>query len=255
MNTIASLLGLVTATFVRRPYVFAFLGVSAVAGIRDLGRREAARFAAWTLAVAWTAEFASTRVGIPFGRYYYTEATRHQELYISNVPFFDSVSFVFLAYAAYCLARVTLGRARGFGVVVLGAALMMCLDVVIDPLAVRGERWFLGRIFYYPDGGALFGVPLSNYAGWLVVGALSIGGFMLGRPSVAMGRPTGGAGLYYGVLAFNLAMTWWIGEPTLFALGVGLHLSLGFVLWCWYAVGRARTDALAAYRGSGVRAE
>ncbi len=48
--------------------------------------------------------------------------------------------------------------------------MMMLLDVVIDPLAVRGDRWFLGRVFDYPSGGVYFGVPLSNFAGWLLVG-------------------------------------------------------------------------------------
>jgi hypothetical protein len=49
-----------------------------------------------------------------------------------------------------------------------------------------------------------------------------------------------------GVLACNLAMTWWIGESTLFALGVVLYLSVGVILWCWYAVGRARADGFAS---------
>src|SRR3546814_3647402 len=48
-------------------------------------------------------------------------------------------------------------------------------------LAVRGDRWFLGHIFYYPDGGAYFGVPLTNFAGWMVVGMVSIGGYIYGR--------------------------------------------------------------------------
>ena len=47
----------------------------------------------------------------------------------------------------------------------------MWLDVVIDPLAVRGDRWFLGRIFYYPEPGWYFGVPIANFVGWVVVGA------------------------------------------------------------------------------------
>ena len=63
--------------------------------------------------VAWVAEFASTRVGIPFGLYHYTESTRGQELYIANVPFFDSLSFVFLAYAAFCVARLVVGAEPG----------------------------------------------------------------------------------------------------------------------------------------------
>jgi len=48
--------------------------------------------------------------------------------------------------------------------------LMMALDVVIDPLAVRGDRWFLGQVFTYAEPGIYFGVPCSNFAGWVIVG-------------------------------------------------------------------------------------
>ena len=146
-------------TLTLRPYVFAFMAAFVVLALHDLGRRRTVAFTASTLGVAWTAEFVSTRVGFPFGLYYYTGVTRSRELYLSNVPVFDPVSFVFLAYASYCLARLMLGRARGLPVVAASAVFMMLLDVLIDPLAVRGDRWFLGRVLYYPDGGVLFGCP------------------------------------------------------------------------------------------------
>ena len=137
--------------------------------------------------MAFVAEYASTRVGVPFGLYHYTELTRGVELYLSNVPFFDSLSFPFLAYASFCLARRTLGTFAGMGVVWLAGVLMMLLDVVIDPLAVRGDRWFLGRVFYYPAGGVYFGVPLSNFAGWVLVGWTIVGGYVLVTPAVDPG--------------------------------------------------------------------
>src|SRR5207249_11874266 len=111
------------------------------------------------------------------------------------------LSFPFLAYAAFCLARAVFltPRAPGFAptrsvpparsvpaaspratltLALLSGALMMLLDVVIDPLSVRGDQWFLGRIFWYPSGGVYFGVLLSNFAGWLFVGALGVGGYL-----------------------------------------------------------------------------
>jgi putative membrane protein len=178
-------------------------------------------------------------VGVPFGLYHYTGETRGQELFIADVPFFDSLSFTFLAYASFCLARVILssrepGRSsarplgRGiFRVALLSGVLMMLLDVVIDPLAVRGDQWFLGRIFWYPNGGPYFGVPLSNFAGWLVVGVAGVGGYLLLGGEGAIGRrPWPGVGLYYGVLVFNLVLTAWIHEWRLLLSGTAIHLAL-----------------------------
>jgi uncharacterized membrane protein len=220
---------IVIGTLLLRPYVFAFLATYLILGVRDLGWRSTLVFGGWVWLVAWLAEFSSTRTGVPFGVYAYTGTTRGQELFIADVPFIDALSFTFLAYAAFCLARAALGCAASPpAVTVLGGVFMMLLDVIIDPVALRGDRWFLGQIFYYPYGGAYFGVPLSNFAGWLVVGMVGIGGYIYGwgRGTVSGRRPMGGMALYYAVLGFNLAVTAWIGEWVLLAIGVVLHATV-----------------------------
>ncbi len=226
-------MNLLLETVLLRPYVFGFLAAFLLAGARDLGWRRTLLFAGWVWPLAWLAEVASTRVGVPFGLYHYTGVTRGREVYLADVPFIDSLSFSFLAYAAFCLARVALasGKPTRPRLAVVSGLLMMLLDVVIDPVAVRGDRWFLGRIFYYPGGGVYFGVPLSNFAGWWLVGAAGVGGY-LWRAGDAAGRGAGPeAALYYAVLGFNLAVTAWIGEWMLLAAGTGLHALLALVVY------------------------
>lgn len=237
---------LVLGTLLLRPYVFAFLLLFLGAGARDLGWRRTLKFGLWVWPLAWLAEFASTRVGVPFGLYHYTGLTRGQELYIADVPFMDSLSFTFLAYASFCLARVALAGRRIPNTILalLAGFLMMALDVVIDPLAVRGDRWFLGRIFYYPAGGVYFGVPLSNFAGWWLVGAVGVAGYLVWAGDGCGRRPTGGVALYYGVLAFNLVLTAWIGEWLLFAVGLGLHAVVAVAL----AAGRGKGAGKVSHR-------
>lgn len=220
-------------TLTMRPYVVLFLVTFLALAWRDLGARRALGFLAWGAAVAFTAEWASTRVAIPFGLYHYTGETAGRELFLSNVPAFDFVSFPFLAYASWCLARAATGRWAGGGIVALAGVLMMLADVVIDPLAVRGERWFLGRIFYYPAGGIYFGVPASNFAGWAAVGGVIVGGFLVlgGGGAPPRGSARLGAAFYYAILAFNLAVTVWIGEWTLAAVGFLVHAAAFLVLW------------------------
>jgi putative membrane protein len=238
-----------------RPYVFAFLAVHLVAAAAAWGWRRALAFTVWAAGTAFAAEWTSTRVGVPFGLYHYTGETAGRELFLSNVPFFDSLSFSFLAFASLGLARHLLawrdgrpaaraarwdeGGLRGAArlrLALTAGVLMMWLDLVIDPLAVRGDRWFLGRIFYYPEPGPYFGVPLANFAGWVVVGAVIVWGWEALGPRLG-GRPPAWAArlparahhatlLYYLVLLFNLAVTAAVAEPALLGAGCLLHAPL-----------------------------
>ena len=245
---------LLVGSLLLRPYVFAFLGAFVVVGARDLGVRRTLLFGGIVWPIAWLAEFASTRTGIPFGLYHYTADTWGREVYIANVPLFDSLSFTFLAYAALCLARrVLAGRQVPLGATpLLTGFLMMMLDVVIDPLAVRGDRWFLGRIFYYAEPGAYFGVPLSNFAGWWLVGAVGVVAFAACGGLRGVGghdRLGAGIALYYAVLGFNLAMTGWIGEWRMLGVGLALHT----VLACALALIARRAPALSVLETGGMQ--
>jgi uncharacterized membrane protein len=227
---------LLVGSLLLRPYVFLFLLAFLVAGARDLGLGRTLAFAGIVWPIAWLAEFASTRIGVPFGLYHYTGATRGRELYVVDVPFFDSLSFTFLAYAAFCLARRVLAgrRAPTLVTAIVTGALMMMLDVVIDPVAVRGERWFLGEVFRYAEAGVYFGVPLSNFAGWWLVGTLAVAAYAAcgegGRASEP-GRLGAGLALYYSVLGFNLVVTAWIGEWWLLLVGLAVHSVTALILW------------------------
>ena len=252
---------LLIGTLVLRPYVFGFLAAFLVAGAIDLGWRRTLLFGTWVGPAAWLAEYSSTRTGVPFGLYHYTGSTHGQELFLADVPLMDCLSFTFLAYAAFCLARAALRSTPppAPAVAVVAGVLMMLLDVVIDPLAVRGDRWFLGRIFYYPEGGVYFGVPVSNFVGWMIVGMVGVGGYLCwsgwrepaskrGWPGIEGGgcdtpgptvrqfdrygrRVWPGIALYYAVLAFNLVVTGWIGEWVLLGVGTAVHAVTAAILW------------------------
>jgi uncharacterized membrane protein len=240
-------------TILFRPYVFAFLAAFLFAAIMLIGWPRTWRFWLISWATAFVCEFSSTRTGIPFGWYHYNGSTVGQELYFFDVPFMDSISFSFLLYAAYCVAlclvlpirpssasthsplkplHLDMAARTSWSVLFLTAFLFAYIDMVIDPVALRGDRWFLGKIYYYPDPGVHFGVPFTNYVGWAVVGLISLAiYFPLERrlpalsltPSVTP-RLLLGVGLYYGVLGFNLSMTFWIGELLMGMSGLLMHL-------------------------------
>jgi len=105
----------------------------------------------------------------------------------------------------------------------LATALFVLADVIIDPVALRGERWFLGRIYGYPEPGVYFGVPVANFLGWGAVGVAATALYHAWerrqpvlRAVVFRGRALLCPGLYFVVLASNLTVTfalreWWLG--------------------------------------------
>ena len=261
MTTVVDLGARIVGMVALRPYVFVFLAIYLLAAVTRLGWRRAALFTGLAYGVAFAAEFSSTRNGFPFGLYHYIDTTRDRELWISNVPFWDSLSFTFLCYLGWRLGVflwAPLARARrdwqvaetravatSWRACLSGAFLMMLLDVIIDPLSLRGDRWFLGKIYYYPSGGWYFGVPLSNFAGWFLVGATTIRLYQVlegrafwraGARGVRCWRYGGWLEplLYGGILLFNLTLTFAIGEWRLGALGIVWYLPV-VMLFAWRA--------------------
>jgi putative membrane protein len=253
------ILDLFIKTIVLRPYVFIFLVAFLFSAVQLIGWPRTWRFWLISWMAAFVCEFSSTRTGIPFGWYFYNGSTVGQELYFSNVPFMDSLSFSFLLFASYCVAlglllpfnsspmrehrplrplQFDVEARTSWAVYGLTTFLFAFVDMVIDPIALRGDRWFLGKIYYYPDPGWHFGVPFANYVGWAAVGLISLAIYFpldrrlspLSTPQPITQRLLLGIGLYYGVLTFNLGMTFWIGESLMGTIGLLMHLPVLIIL-------------------------
>ena len=247
---------LLIQTVLLRPYVFLFLGMSLFVSSRLLGWKRTRLMFGVTWLTAFLCEFSSTRIGFPFGDYYYTGSTVGKELYISNIPFMDSLSFTFLLHASYCMALAFIlprhqdGAFSGWDcnrhnrtswpVILLTTLFMTFIDIVIDPVALRGDRWFLGLIYGYPHPGVYFGIPIANFLGWATVGIISIGTYCLvdrfywldtTLPQETVSRNLfSGVGLYYLVLVFNLVMTFWIEEYLIGMVGCLIYLPISILL-------------------------
>jgi putative membrane protein len=233
-------MNLLLSTIVLRPYVFVFLASYLFIAIINFGLRTTILFTALTYAVALACEWSSIHNGFPFGLYHYIEATRGRELWVAGVPLMDSLSFTFLSFVSYSVALLASSPLyrRGFDLRILdtwklrraprvwlmAATFMTMIDLVVDPLSVRGNRWFLGKIFWYDPPGPHFGVPISNYLGWFFVAAVTVAIFQmlaarLNRgPHKPMGIVSGfpsrallGLGLYAGIVGFGITMLFWIG--------------------------------------------
>jgi uncharacterized membrane protein len=240
--------GLLLNTILLRPYVFIFLLIYLIGCSLHLGLKRALIFCAAGYFITWMSEYSSIHTGFPYGYYYYIEHTKGEEIWVFGVPFMDSLSYVFLAYASYCVALTITSPVRftkygfylletrqsrsSFSTRLLGAVFLVYLDIIIDPVALRGNKWFLGQIYGYPHGGCYFGVPLSNFAGWFAVGYVLI--YALQKIDTLLATKTSrdlagyrypsryliGPSLYLVILIFNLSVTFFIHEYTLGWTGI-----------------------------------
>jgi len=132
--------------------------------------QRALRFLAVASSVSLVAEYLRTHTGFPYGRYDYIANTHGSELYVSNGPIFVPLTFCIVVWAG----RALLNRAnvRPGTLIVGGALFAAAIDLVIDPMTLRGGTWFLGWLYSYRSSGPWFNVPWSNYAGWILMSAV-----------------------------------------------------------------------------------
>ncbi|NOT63881.1 MAG: carotenoid biosynthesis protein [Acidobacteria bacterium] len=266
-------LQLLFSTIAFRPYVFVFLAFYLAIAITNIGWKRTAVYTVLAYALAWLSEWSSAVAdfGIPFGTYKYINTTSDRELWLAGVPFMDSLSFSFLSYLSWEVAILLLGKLKisrrdfeivnwetirhSWPVTLLAAFLMTYLDIIIDPLTIQGEKWFLGKLYFYPQGGTYFGITLMNFVGWFVlcVVILRLYGWLerhwltgwswRGVQSYAFKRLFA-LPLYGGVIGFNLFMTFWIGDLQLAVTDIFITLPLAIMLAItfWRARGAAHSN-------------
>jgi uncharacterized membrane protein len=265
---------LLIATVELRPYVFIFLAAFLFISVVNFGVRTTLLFTVLTYGISLACEWSSVHNGFPFGLYHYIAATRGREIWIAGVPFMDTLSFTFLGYASYTVALLiasplyrrgldwrvldTRKIRRSPRIWLMASLFMVMVDMVIDPLSVRGDRWFLGKIFWYDPPGPHFGVPISNYSGWFFVAAITVALFQLldGWLNRGGDKPPGalpafplrallGPMLYAGIVAFGIAMLFVIGARDIAWASVFIYLPFAVLILHIVTRGESFGDASA----------
>jgi putative membrane protein len=247
-------------SLIHRPYVTLFMVFFLLLSWLEQGWRRTGLWVLTSYLIALAAEWGSINHGVPFGVYVYHYDALNNDLVVFGVPFFDTLSFSFLSYVSFSFAqffmsplsvrgldvqRVTSPEIRnGAATLLLGAFLMMVVDLIVDPVANLGRFWFLGNIYHYPEPGIHFGVTFANYCGWLVVAVATIfvNQAIDRRLSAQESRSAGPnrphffclglfAPLFWaGIVLFQLGVTYWVawsGQEGLDAARVQLQAVTG----------------------------
>lgn len=142
-----------------------------------------------SFAIALTTEYLGSTYGLIFGRYDYTDNLGPKVL--GKVPVIIPIAWFMMLYPAWNATDLLIRRwakrgswlamrdlpasriARPLAHIVMAALAMTAWDLSLDPRMVADGNWI------WPDGGAYFGIPLSNYAGWFITSALIYGAWWL----------------------------------------------------------------------------
>ena len=134
---------------------------------RRSGRWVLRRFL-WIILAALAIEAVGAKTGFPFGRYRYTSLLQPQAL---SVPVLIPLAWTMMLIPAWGITSAILGQrtpgARHAIVFTLISALAFTAwDFYLDPYMVAGGLWI------WDQPGGYFGIPWSNFLGWLISAAL-----------------------------------------------------------------------------------
>jgi uncharacterized membrane protein len=146
----------VVALHVVPPLLFALIHGAAVYGLRGI-----LAFIAICLVVGNIAENVGVATGFPFGRYYFTGVMGPK---LFHVPVLLGLAYIGMGYVSWTLARLILGpKPRRILLPLTAAVVMTTWDLSLDPVwSTILHAWI------WTGGGPYFGVPLTNFFGWLL---------------------------------------------------------------------------------------
>jgi uncharacterized membrane protein len=185
----------------------------------------------------------SLNTGFPFGHYYFTDAMGPK---IFQIPILLGLAYVGIGYLAWTLAGIILPKPRVVARPLLAAAIMTAWDLSMDPIWAN-----LVHAWLWEQGGAYFGVPVSNFFGWYLTNYAIYQAFALvvRRPAQGSAAFWRVAVLFYAVLAAgNLiviapshvatftdaaGVTWRVSSMMLASALVSIFVMGGFALAAW----------------------
>lgn len=171
-------------------------------------------------ALTWGAEWLGSTTGFPFGPYHYTENLQPQ---LFGVPLLIPLAWLMMLGPSWAVAQgIVGGRLSGWwyrlSLAVVSALAMTAWDLYLDPQMVGWGFW----VWQYPEG--YFGIPWSNYAGWLLVSAVVT---LAASPARVPSAPLL---VIYGVVwvfqAIGMAVFWGQVGPAAFGFA-----AMGLMLW------------------------
>lgn len=136
--------------------------------VADAVATHGARAAATLIGIAGggglIAESVGVHTGFPFGQYTYNGTLGPQ---LMGVPVLVPLAWIMMAWLALVVASYLVGRHGRVVTAAVGAVALTAWDVFLDPQMVDQGHWS----WEYPDPGlpGIADVPLTNYAGWLLV--------------------------------------------------------------------------------------
>jgi len=144
------------------------------------GWKNAVVLVAICLAITFTMENIGAATGFPFGHYHFEVGSNL--MHVRAIPIIVGPLWFGMGYFAWVVAGTLLGsthrRLRGtielIVLPVVAAFVMAQWDVVMDPPEAT-----ISKVWIWHDGGADFGVPLSNYLGWLLTSWLFYQAFVI----------------------------------------------------------------------------
>ena len=130
---------------------------------------------AWALALlsflsiyTWAIEVVGVRTDWPYGAFEY--GVQLGPMLFGDVPLALPLFFVPLVLNAYLLTILVLDGRTNSPLVRIPVAIgaVVAIDLVLDPAAVAIGFWS------FDGGGVFYGVPVSNYLGWVLSGTVAV---------------------------------------------------------------------------------
>ncbi|HVZ83315.1 MAG TPA: carotenoid biosynthesis protein [Terracidiphilus sp.] len=138
--------------------VLSAMAFALVDGARRYGLHGILVFAGICAVVGNVVENIGVVTGFPFGHYYFVGLMGPK---LFHVPVLLGLAYIGMAYVSWVLACAIAGS-RWIATPFLAAFIMTAWDLAQDPVWATVLHGWVWR-----DGGAWFGVPLTNYLGWL----------------------------------------------------------------------------------------